>query len=224
MERKEGIFVVVNEALELNGATLLEDNASYCLVDDDKAGIYYIGLNASDVDVYGLVQEGRTKQNTVAVIAKGDLDLRPVEGFSRLLKVHQYVYRGEKYVLHAPFEIRPMGPEDFDYLSQHYMRVGDDDAYLWDAIRRGMLKAVDERGETMGFIGEHPEHALGMLYVDENHRRKGVGTALEKAMINKFIDEGKVPFDHVVIDNVKSMNLQRSLGMSQDEGCIHWYF
>jgi predicted GNAT family acetyltransferase len=87
-----------------------------------------------------------------------------------------------------------------------------------------MLKAVSEEGEIMAFIGEHPEHAMGMLYVDENHRRKGIGTVLEKALINKFLDEGKVPYDHVVLDNYKSMNLQRSLGMTLDEGFLYWYF
>ena len=39
-----------------------------------------------------------------------------------------------------------------------------------------------------------------------------------------LLDEGKTPFDHVVLDNYKSMNLQRSLGMTLDEGFLYWYF
>jgi GNAT superfamily N-acetyltransferase len=92
------------------------------------------------------------------------------------------------------------------------------------AIARGMFKAVNEKGEIIGFIGEHPEHALGMLYIDEAYRRQGIGRALEQALINKFIDEGKIPFDHVVITNDKSIHLQNSLGMTLSEGNIYWYF
>ena len=224
MDITANIFVIAQEALTLNHASILHNDANYCSVNDDEAGIYYICLATTDIDVYPLIEEGRKRQNTVTVISETDIELRAMEGFSRFLKVRQYAYHGPHFEINAPFKIEKMTLDDFGYLSAHYMRVGDDDAYLKDAIKRGMLKAVDEYGEIMGFIGEHPEHALGMLYVDENHRRKGVGSALEKALINKFLDEGKLPFDHVVIDNYKSMSLQQSLGMTLDAGCIYWYF
>ena len=224
MEIKESIFLVAEEAIRLNGAAVLENNDSYCLIDDKVAGIYYVCAKQFDFDVYPLIKDGAKKENTVAVISLCDVELRPLDEFNKVLKVKQYVYRGPKYQIHVPYEIKEMTMDDYGYLASHYVRNGDDEAYLRNAIERGMLKAVNVDGEIMGFIGEHPEHALGMLYVSESHRRKGVGTALEKAMINKFIDDGKVPFDHVVLDNYKSMNLQKSLGMELDSGCIHWFF
>lgn len=224
MNIDEEIFLVAREAITLNKAEVLEDRPEYTLIRDKEAGVCYICTNDASLDVYPFIQDALTKENTVAVIFPFEMDLKDVKGVSKHYKVSQYSYRGPRFEVDSPFSILPMAKGDLGYLQSHYIRIGDDEFYLLDAISRGMLKAVDSNGDIMGFIGEHPEHALGMLYVDENHRRKGVGTALEKAMINKFIDEGKVPFDHVVVGNYKSDNLQRSLGMSLDRGCIHWYF
>ena len=224
MNIEQGIFLVAREALSLDQATVLEDKEHYRLIDDPKAGVFYICLGDQECDLPFLLHEARKKEETVCVISLTDIEVPISDEFHRFQKVRQFTYHGPRFSINAPYKIEKMGLQDLDYLAAHYTRIGDDDSYFRGALDRGMLKAVSEEGEIMAFIGEHPEHAMGMLYVDENHRRKGIGTVLEKALINKFLDEGKVPFDHVVLDNYKSMNLQRSLGMTLDEGFLYWYF
>lgn len=224
MNFDKDIFIIIKEAIRLNNALVIKNNDSLSLIDDRKAGIYYICVNSLDLDVFSLILEGKQKENTVAVISELDLDIGEIKEFEHTLKVKQFVYKGNRFIINSKYTILPFSISDLPYLKSHYYRMGDDEHYFLSAIERGMLKAINEKGEIIGFIGEHPEHALGMLYIDENYRRQGIAKALEMTMINKFIDEGKVPFDHVVVDNDKSLHLQNSLGMVPSLGNIYWYF
>ena len=224
MNLQDNIYIIVNEALELNKANIISSNDKYLLINDSVASIFYIVVFESNEDVMKLVEDAKSYQDTVCVISLFGLDLKPHKFFTKFLEVEQYsLHKNDRFLIHVDYEISKVTIEDLPYIKDHYMRIGDDDQYLLDAISRGMLKAHKGK-EIMGFIGEHPEHALGMLYVSEDHRRKGIGRALEQTLINKFLDEGKVPFDHVVKDNNKSKSLQDSLGMTLDKGYIFWYF
>lgn len=224
MEIEDEIFIVAKEAISINKAVIIENNDSYMTIEDKIAKIFYICLNDNNIDIYPLISLAKEYENTVAVLTRQDVILKPLKEFSRCLKVKQFIYKGEKFVIDTSYKIVPVTNDDLSYIKDHYYRIGDDDNYLKEAIFRGMIKAVDKDSSIMGFIGEHPEHAIGMLYIDEKYRRKGIGKTLEKAIINKFIDEGKIPFDHVVIDNNISMSLQASLGLELTKGIIYWYF
>lgn len=224
MELKDNIYIIVNEALKMNKAETIYSSDKYLLINDNVASIYYIVIFDKEVDVAYLIEETKKYQNTVCVVSLLELNLKPNSAFKKFLEVEQYsLHKNDRFLIHVDYEISKVTLKDLSYIKDHYMRIGEDDEYLKSAISRGMLKA-HKGEEIMGFIGEHPEHALGMLYVDEDHRRKGIGRALEQTLINKFLDEGKIPFDHVVKDNNKSKSLQDSLGMTLDKGYIYWYF
>ena len=114
--------------------------------------------------------------------------------------------------------------DDYPYLYEKYHSIVREEGYIEAAIARGMLKCVQDN-RIVGFIGEHPEHTIGLLFVDESYRRIGIARELEKAMINKMLKEGKPAIDHVEKENGASLLLQSSLpNMVIDEGYIDWYF
>jgi len=84
----------------------------------------------------------------------------------------------------------------------------------------GFLKS----GEFVGFIGRHPEGSMGLLQVFSEYRRQGYGEELESFMINRFLEEGRVPYAHIIVDNEKSMNLQKKLGYEVADKKIYWLF
>lgn len=43
-------------------------------------------------------------------------------------------------------------------------------------------------------------------------------------MINRFLEEGRVPYAHIIVDNEKSMNLQKKLGYEVADKKIYWLF
>lgn len=74
----------------------------------------------------------------------------------------------------------------------------------------------------VGFIGKHPEGSMGLLQVFPEYRRRGYGEELESFMINRFLDEGRIPYAHIIDDNRKSMNLQKKLGYDVANEKIYW--
>ena len=146
-------------------------------------------------------------------------------GFTHHLKTRQYTYEGSYLPVNADYQILDVISNDLPYLKEHYYRIGRDETYLEEAIKRGMLKAVNDDGSIMGFIGEHPEHTMGLLFVEEKYRNRGIGRNLEYSLINRFLTQNKKAIDHVVIDNQKSNNLQNSIpSMHLDEGYFNWFF
>ncbi len=103
---------------------------------------------------------------------------------------------------------------------------GGDNDYTADEIAeimqtKGVLGLFD--GQLAGFIGRHGEGSMGMLTVLEKFRRRGYGEKLERAMINKVLSEGRMPFCDVYTDNLPSLKLQDKLGMTAAEGFTVWF-
>ena len=224
MELSKNIYTLIRNALSLNKASLIKEDDDYLLIDDKTASIFYIVVKRYRDNLIDFIDESIKYEPTISVISEEKLNLSFAKNFKCFRETYQYSYTGKKFDIDLPYEIKELTMDDYGYLSTHYYRNGDDEAYLKACIKRGMLKAADN-GKIIGFVGEHPEYALGLLYVDENYRRKGIGKALEKAMINKVLEEKRVPIEHVVITNENSKKLQASIpDMEMDEGYVYWYF
>ena len=74
----------------------------------------------------------------------------------------------------------------------------------------------------MGFIGEHLEGSMGLLYIFPEYRRKGFGTVLETYLIAKTMEDGYIPFGQVEKDNLRSLSLQKKIGMTTSDNLIVW--
>lgn len=224
MNLESNIYTLIRNALALNNASIIKENDNYLFVDDKEAAIFYIVVKQRDGTLVSLISDSIRIEPTVSVISEAKLDLSPNSAFKCFRETYQYSYNGKPFELDVPYQISELTMNDWDYLKSHYYRNGNDEPYLKGCIKRGMLKAHFDNN-IIGFVGEHPEHALGLLFVDENYRRQGIGKALEKAMINKILQEGRVPIEHVVITNENSKKLQASIpDMNKDEGYVYWYF
>ena len=75
----------------------------------------------------------------------------------------------------------------------------------------------------MGFVGEHPHGAMGMLEVVEGARRRGWGRALAAAKVRQLLGEGRLPWAEVWPENRASLALERAMGFEVLEGGRLWY-
>jgi len=89
-------------------------------------------------------------------------------------------------------------------------------------VERGSILLGYHRGDLVGFIGEHLEGSMGLLYVFPAYRRQGFGAELQKHLIRKTMEEGFVPFGQVEKNNQASLCLQKKLGMTQSDQLIVW--
>lgn len=113
----------------------------------------------------------------------------------------------------AKISIRTLDTADLDAIERRYHML--DHEVIVDHLERGWVHGgFNGAGELVGFIGEHTEASMGMLEIFPEHRRRGYARALEAALANKIISEGRVPYGHVAPGNVASRALQERLGLT----------
>lgn len=132
----------------------------------------------------------------------------------------QAVYTGrERLPVHA--DIRPLDLRWYAQVLEGYSLFHDPE-YIEDRLCAGVMFGAFVDGMLAGFIGEHEEGSMGMLEVFPTYRRRGLAIALESYQINRFLAEGRVPFDQVIVTNDKSRSLQRKLGLVLSQETITW--
>ncbi len=117
-------------------------------------------------------------------------------------------------------DIRPLTMEHLDYVSEHYSY--DDRSYVEARIREGVMYGAFVEDKQVGFMGMHNEGSLGLLYVEEAYRRRGIALSLEAYMINRTLEKGWIPYGHVIVGNEESFALQERLGLYRSDKTVWW--
>ena len=152
-------------------------------------------------------------------------------GFRLWEKCVQACDIGEKAPEPVPgVEFRMLGPEYENTVVEHYGGVIDAD-YAKERFAAGVVlgaflrdgnNASDADGALAGFIGAHPEGSMGMLHIFPEYRRRHLGYALEAEQIRRFLEQGIIPFCHIVHSNKASLALQKKLGLTFSEELVYW--
>ena len=141
-------------------------------------------------------------------------------GFAEKLECYQVAWYGEKPQADGSISVRTAGEEDLPMLAENYSMLTPEE--LRKLVGRKSILLGYDGDRLVGFIGEHLEGSMGILYVFPECRHRGYGAALQKRFIAKTMEEGFVPFGQVEKDNHASLCLQRKLGMTQSENLIVW--
>lgn len=105
-------------------------------------------------------------------------------------------------------------------------RYHNSGTYTLDDMRcimrqKGVFGVIAD-GVLAGFIGRHSDGNMGMLEVREDFRRRGIGSGLEKFLINYIMSFGRVPICDVIVGNEPSFALQKSIGMTAANNYTFW--
>lgn len=141
-------------------------------------------------------------------------------GFEDMIECYQVAYYGEKPKEDTTISFRVADISDIDVLLENYDMISPDE--LREVVERGNIILGYHDNTLIGFIGEHLEGSMGILYVFPEYRKKGFATALQKHMIAVTIEKGFIPFGQVEKDNGASLHLQKKLGMVSSENLITW--
>ena len=129
-------------------------------------------------------------------------------------------YYGEKPAAGGEITVRTAGEQDLPMLTENYRLISPEE--LEKVVRRGSLLIGYDGDQPVGFIGEHLEGSMGILYVFPEFRRRGFGAALQARFIARTMEEGYIPFGQVEKSNHASLCLQKKLGMTQSDHLIVW--
>ncbi len=117
-------------------------------------------------------------------------------------------------------DIRMLSFADIDYVTKNY-HMGSP-AYIKERIQSKNMYGAYVEDTLVGFIGMHDDGSMGMLFVQEEYRGKGIGGSLESYMINKQRECGYIPYAYVIVENEASMQLQEHLGLYLSKEMVWW--
>lgn len=140
--------------------------------------------------------------------------------FTKILECYQVAFYGKKPSTDTRLSIRTADEHDLKMLIENYQMISQEE--LEKVVRRGSILLGYYQGCLIGFIGEHLEGSMGILYVFPEYRNKGFGMALETHLIAKTMENGYIPFAQIEKGNQASLKLQDKIGMTKSENLITW--
>lgn len=119
------------------------------------------------------------------------------------------------------FSIRTLTEEYIPFVAEHYSEIGTSE-YVSERIRHGAVYGAFYDEKIVGFIANHEEGSIGMLYVLPEYRKRHVAMALETYCMNLAVERGEIPYGQVVLGNEASIRLQEKMGICFAKGTIVW--
>ncbi|MBE6908713.1 MAG: GNAT family N-acetyltransferase [Ruminococcaceae bacterium] len=211
----------IDRVLRRGTGEVVEQDDDALLVRDAVSGAYFLACD--DPAAGTAVLDRRAGGDcTLLMVSDGRLGQIAYEryGFSEKLECWQVAYYGEKPSVDAGVSARTADSRDLPMLLENYDLISPEE--MEKAVDRESLLIGYHQGREIGFVGEHLEGSMGLLYVFPAYRRRGFGAALEKHMIARTMERGFVPFGQVEKDNHTSLRLQEKLGMTRSENRIVW--
>jgi len=122
-------------------------------------------------------------------------------------------------------DIRQLTIADLPTVIEHY-HLFTDEEYFAERLNSGAMYGIYVEDKPAGFIGQHDSGEMGLLEIFEPFRRQGLGLKLEKYMIRKILNAGRMPVGEVIVGNTASLALQRKAGMEIDrtQTAAWWIF
>ncbi len=235
MMRQKLLHIDMIELINRGRARIVYRDAKELLLRDMVSGIYFHTRMADVPTEWNLPQE-LGKDERIECIAIHQREMVPfMEKYFHLktdMECMQGAYtRKEKLPvrgLYGPdgrgengFSIRVLSEEFIPFVTEHYSEIGTEE-YVTDRIRHGAVYGAFYDEKIVGFIADHEEGSIGMLYVLPEYRKRHVAMALETYCMNLAIERGEIPYGQIVLGNEPSIGLQEKMGICFAKGTVVW--
>ena len=190
-----------------------ETGCTYCISTESHEVFLEMCRLMGDVDMVCLHHYQFVDELTERLSMTGKLDVR-----NTVYPLAEPV----EYTLPEGFSIKPMDMSLLPFVIEHYKNFPGTE-YREERLQAGMLGAFDGENPA-GFIGTHAEGSMGMLEILPEYRRHGLAYALEGAMINQLLGQGRTPYGSVVVGNSASEKLQKKLGLVKTDKPMIWLY
>ena len=214
-------YLGIDRIVKRGSAEFIVQNDRFVLVRDTVSGVFFLCGEVRDDD-FALIDGHLDRERDALMVDSEELFKKVFAryGFEDKLECYQVAYYGDAPKLDAKIDVREAEKSDIPLIVENYHLVGEDE--IAKIVGRRALYLGFYDGEPVGFVGEHLEGSMGLLYVLPKFRRRGFGEALEKFCIAKTIEKGFVPFGQVEKDNEASLALQKKLGFTVSGKRIFW--
>lgn len=208
-------FAHIDELLDREYTIIYASDNGF-IIKDDKVNFIYISF--SDTKEMKEVLKDKKYDHYLAY-EEEIVDYFGDKGKTKNLM--QFAYLTKKKFDVEGYDIRVLNEDYADAIKSIYKPLGPGED-VKETLKNKIVIGLFVDNKLAGFIGKHPEGCMGMLYVYPKYRGYGYGEILEKAMINKLIDENQKIFNEVVESNIISERLQTKLGFAKGKKKIYW--
>ena len=225
MAYTEACLAGLQRVLDRGTACVLEQSRHGLFIRDTVSGGYLLAVEETEVGIRWLQAHGQAAYSLLEICGNRALaDYAQARyGLRTMLCCRQAVYRHAAPPATAVrLHTRRAGPGDLPMILRWYDMLSEEE--LRAVLGRGNLLVGETAGHAVGFVGEHLEGSMGMLFVLPAFRGQGFGAALESAMIRHTLRQGYRPFCQVETENEASMSLQKKLGLERSEEELYWLF
>ena len=214
-------YLGIERVLKRGSGEIIMDTEQVLLVRDRVSGAYFLGCGDTETGLQ-LLDAHAGKDCKLLMVSDHALGLAAFEryGFSEKIECYQVAYYGEKPAADTRLSVREAEESDLPMLTENYQMLSPEE--LAALVGRKSIYLGYCHDHLIGFIGEHLEGSMGILYVFPEYRRRGFGASLQSYLIAKTMEKGFVPFGQVEKDNLNSLRLQEKLGMTRSEHLIVW--
>ena len=214
-------YLVIDRVLSRGTGDILEASEDHLFVYDHVSQAHLLACGDPRMGVSVL---DRFADRDPRLLMVTDPDLAEIifekYGYSEKLKCYQAAWYGGVPETDPGLTVRTADKSDIPLLTSVYHLISP--AEMEAVVDRRNLLLGYAGGDPVGFIGEHLEGSIGMLYVFPEFRRRGYAAALEKISIAKTVEKGLIPFGQVETDNLASLALQKKIGMTISEKPQWW--
>lgn len=143
-------------------------------------------------------------------------------GFFVFLKCRQYLYPQRESLPVRHKDIRRLVRTEMTEAQTTFLYAHYDAEEIGERLDAGVLYGAFDGERLVGFIGLHAEGSEGLLYVDEQYRRRGIAESLEAYLVNRQLEKGWIPYTQVGEGNRASERLQEKLGFYPAGKRVWW--
>ncbi len=214
-------YLGIGRVLKRGTGSVIADTDNALLIRDNVSGAYFLACADKSAGI-ALLDSYLPSDCSLLMVSDHSLGQTAFEryGFSEKLECYQVAYYGEKPAVDTGLSVRTADEQDLPTLTDHYQLISPEE--FAEAVRRKTIYLGYHKGRLIGFIGEHLEGSMGILYVLPEYRRRGFGTALQTYLIAMTMEKGFIPFGQVEKNNLNSLKLQKKIGMTCSEKLNVW--
>ncbi len=214
-------YLGLDRVLKRGSGEIIAERDDALLVRDSVSGAYLLGCGDETAGL-SLLDRHIGRDCNLLMVSNCSLGREAFKkyGFLDMFECYQAAYYGEKPPIDAVLSVRTAEERDLPMLMENYDLISPEE--LEKVVGRQSILLGYDQGQLIGFIGEHLEGSMGLLYVFPEYRRRGFGSVLQKHLIARTMEQGFIPFGQVKKDNLASLKLQEKLGMTRSENLIAW--
>ncbi len=221
--------MAMTELINRGQAELLYHDESGTLLRDRISGVLMISVKSKEAGigilkkVFDTPNTGMARYQIKNILSHQEFMLDELMTFFELSVVYeciQEVFTRREVLPVKEVMIKKLDTEYLEELVKAYGHADYD--YMKDRLLAGVMYGAFMDDELAGFIGEHQEGSMGLLYVYPKFRRRGIAEALETFQINRSLQRGYTPYCQVKNGNEASLTLQSRLGLYPAKEHVWW--